>query len=122
MPAFQIESIKSPSVEFTGSLPEAIAEANRINAAEQSAFGVRVMALEAGYDDAGDPEDIVVYDSEWPRFKFCTDGESGHIVASDFDNAVKQLNDMFTEQMLEDGAWGWVEDQDGYHHNIGESC
>jgi hypothetical protein len=122
MPAFQIESIKSPSVQFTGSLQEAIAEANRINAAEQSAYGVQVMALEAGYDDAGEPEDIVVYDTEWPRFKFRTDSESGHITAPDFDHAVKQLNDMFTEQMLEDGAWGWVEDEDGYRHNIDESC
>ena len=55
-------------------------------------------------------------------FKFCTDGESGTIAAPDFENAVKQLNDMLTESMLEDGAFGWVEDHDGYRHNIGESC
>jgi hypothetical protein len=122
MPAFQIESIKSPSVQFTGTLAEAIAEANRINAAEQSAFGVQVMELEAGYDDAGDAEDVLRYDTEWPKFKFRTDGESGTITAPDFDHAVKQLNDMFTEQMLEDGAFGWVEDHDGYRHNIGEGC
>ena len=122
MPAFQIESCKTPSVQFTGTLAEVIAEANRINAAEQSAFGVQVMELEAGYDDAGDAEDVLRYDTEWPKFKFRTDGESGTITAPDFDNAVKQLNDMFTQQMLEDGAFGWVEDHDGYRHNIGESC
>jgi hypothetical protein len=55
-------------------------------------------------------------------FKFSTDSESGTIQAPDFDHAVKQLNDMFTQQMLEDGAWGWVEDEDGYRHNIDESC
>jgi hypothetical protein len=56
------------------------------------------------------------------EFKFRTDSESGHITAPDFDHAVKQLNDMFTEAMLEDGAFGWVEDEDGYRHNIGEGC
>ena len=56
------------------------------------------------------------------QFRFRTDGESGTIQAPDFGHAVKQLNDMFTESMLEDGAFGWVEDHDGYRHNIGESC
>jgi hypothetical protein len=55
------------------------------------------------------------------QFKFRTDADSGTIEAPDFEHAVKQLNDMFTEAMLKDGAFGWVEDEDGYRHNIGES-
>jgi hypothetical protein len=107
---FSITSIKK-TVGFVGTLAAAIHKAKAYNGALAPAYGTQVEA-----------DGETVYDTEWPQFKFCTDAKSGHITAPDFDHAVKQLNDMFTEQMLEDGAWGWVEDEDGYRHNIGESC
>ena len=107
---YKIISIKN-TTELTGSLDAAIKAARTHDRLMQPSYGTQVEC-----------DGETVFDTEWPKFKFRTDGESGTITAPDFDNAVKQLNDMFTQQMLEDGAFGWVEDEDGYRHNIGESC
>jgi hypothetical protein len=107
---FSITSSKK-TVGFVGTLAAAIHKAKAYNGALAPEHGTQVEA-----------DGKTVYDTEWPKFRFRTDGESGTITAPDFDNAVKQLNDMFTQQMLEDGAWGWVQDHDGYRHNIGETC
>ena len=59
--------------------------------------------------------------NEWPKYRFCTDTQNGFITAPDFDHAVKQLHDLFPNE-IPNGAFGWVEDHDGYRHNIGERC
>lgn len=63
--------------------------------------------------------------SRWVRkkqdFPFATDGESGTIKAESFEEACEQLEAMFTEEALNDGAWGWVENQSGYRFKIGEN-
>lgn len=53
-------------------------------------------------------------------FPFATDGESGTIRAESFEGACEQLESMFTEEALADGAWGWVADQDNNRFTIGE--
>lgn len=62
--------------------------------------------------------------ARWVRekfdFAFATDSESGTIKAESFEEACEQLEAMFTEEALADGAWGWVEDQDGDRFLIGE--
>lgn len=62
--------------------------------------------------------------ARWVRekfdFPFATDGESGTIKAESFEEACEQLEAMCTEEALADGAWGWVEDQDGDRFLIGE--
>ena len=107
---YKIISIKN-TTELTGSLDAAIKAARTNDRLMSPAYGTQV-----------ELDGETVYDTVWPRFKFRTDRKFGYIQAPNFDNAVKQLNDMFTESMLEDGAFGWVEDHDGYRHNIGESC
>lgn len=62
--------------------------------------------------------------SRWVRekfdFPFATDSESGTIRAESFEEACEQLQAMFTEEALADGAWGWVADQDNNRFTIGE--
>jgi len=107
---YTIISIKN-TTELTGSLNAAIKAARTNDRLMNPAYGTQV-----------ELDGETVYDTVWPRFKFRTDRKFGYIQAPNFDHAVKQLNDMFTDSMLEDGAFGWVEDHDGYRHNIGESC
>ena len=54
------------------------------------------------------------------EYKFATDSEQGEIVARDFTEAKKMPADRLTDDVLADGAFGWVEDLDGYRHTIGE--
>ena len=54
-------------------------------------------------------------------YKFATDSEQGVLVARDFTEAKMMLADRLTDEVLADGAFGWVEDQDGYRHTIGEA-
>lgn len=54
------------------------------------------------------------------EYKFATDSEQGVMVARDFTEAKMMLADMLTDEVLADGAFGWVEDLDGYRHEIGE--
>ena len=54
------------------------------------------------------------------EYKFATDSASGVMVARDFTEAKMMLADRLTDEVLADGAFGWVEDQDGYRHTIGE--
>ncbi len=54
------------------------------------------------------------------QYAFATDGESGIIEASDFSDAKQQLDEMFSEDTIADGAWGWVRDVDGYRYTIGQ--
>jgi hypothetical protein len=55
-------------------------------------------------------------------FDFATDSESGEIAAYDFAQAVKMLREMLTDDMIDDGAWGWVEDPaTGERHKIGSN-
>jgi len=107
---YKIASNKSTNGQ-TGSLNAAIKAARTNDRLMNPAYGTQV-----------ELDGETVYDTVWPRFKFRTDRKFGYIQAPNFDHAVKQLNDMFTEAMLEDGAFGWVEDHDGHRHNIGESC
>ena len=54
------------------------------------------------------------------EYKFATDSESGVMVARDFSEAKMMLADRLTDEVVADGAFGWVEDLDGYRHEIGE--
>lgn len=93
-----------------GTLDEAIERAKEVNAEFQPAYGVQVE------DESGN----TVWDSEEPtqEFDFCTDGESGKIEAVDFADACSQLREMLTDDMLADGAWGWVEDENGERYEV----
>ena len=53
--------------------------------------------------------------------KFATDSASGVMVARDFTEAKMMLADRLTDEVLADGGFGWVEDLDGYRHEIGEA-
>jgi hypothetical protein len=53
-------------------------------------------------------------------FDFATDSESGEIAAYSFAEAVQMLREMLTDDMIDDGARGWVEDcQTGNTLHIG---
>lgn len=54
------------------------------------------------------------------QYAFATDGESGTIEATDFADAKRQLDEMFSEDTLADGSWGWVQDTDGYRYTVGQ--
>lgn len=54
-------------------------------------------------------------------YKFATDSEQGVMVARDFTEAKMMLADRLTDEVVADGAFGWVEDKDGYRHTIGEA-
>lgn len=53
-------------------------------------------------------------------YKFATDSESGEIEASDFAGACKQLDAKVPQAAIEDGGFGWVEDEAGERYEIGE--
>ena len=55
------------------------------------------------------------------EYKFATDSASGVMVARDFTEAKQMLADRLTDEVIADGAFGWVEDQDGYRHTMGEA-
>ena len=53
------------------------------------------------------------------EFRFSTDSETGTISAETFDSACGKLDQMLTDEAVEAGAWGWVEDVDGDRYTIG---
>jgi len=55
------------------------------------------------------------------EFKFATDSETGTISAGNFVAACGQLDQMLTDEAVEAGAWGWVEDVDGFRYRVGQS-
>lgn len=55
------------------------------------------------------------------EYKFATDSEQGTMIARDFTEAKMMLADRLTDDVVADGAFGWVEDLDGYRHTIGEA-
>jgi hypothetical protein len=52
------------------------------------------------------------------QYVYATDGDSGTITATDFDDAKRQLVEMFTEEILADGGSGWVDDVDGTRYRV----
>lgn len=55
------------------------------------------------------------------QYKFATDSESGNIEAVNFRSACEKLEAMIPQSSRNDGAWGWVEDTDGYRYEIGST-
>jgi hypothetical protein len=53
------------------------------------------------------------------EYSYATDSESGTIQAADFAEACQQLRDMLPPTAVADGAWGWVEDTDGWRWRYG---
>lgn len=51
-------------------------------------------------------------------YKFATDADSGTIQAESFEAAVEILDAMLTDDLLEDGAFGWVENLDGSRYEV----
>jgi hypothetical protein len=47
------------------------------------------------------------------QYEYKTDSGGGMIEAADFEEAITILDGMITEQMIEDGGWGWVDDGHG---------
>ena len=52
-------------------------------------------------------------------YKYATDSETGTIEAADFGIACRKLDAMLTTDDILNGAWGWVEDVDGYRYEVG---
>lgn len=53
------------------------------------------------------------------EYRFATDAETGTIDAASYDEACRILDAMLTDEAIAEGAWGWVEDADGYRYQIG---
>ena len=105
---YVVASIKSRIVcEFSG-LAEAIAYAQEQQAEYQPALGTEVRDLSHN----------VLFSTEWTAYQYATDGDSGTIYAEDFDAACEQLEEMFSQETIEDGAWGWVQDVDGIRYRV----
>ncbi len=51
-------------------------------------------------------------------YSYQTDSEFGLIQARDFSDAINQLSAMLPREAILNGAWGWVEDLDGYRFEI----
>lgn len=94
---YRIVNIKR-STEFRGTLAEAIAEAALINDVMEPSFGTQV-----------ELDGEVLHNTDWNEFDYRTDGESGTIAAPDFEHACQKLEEMFSDETIADGAWGWVE-------------
>lgn len=69
--------------------------------------------LEDGVELSGFIPDSVSY------FKFATDSEHGLIAAGSFRTAKVYLEFMVTEEAIDNGGWGWVEDEYGTRYQIG---
>jgi hypothetical protein len=95
------------TTQIRGTLADAIHRAKAENGALQPAYGTDVEC-----------DGETVWSTEWPQFRYATDGDSGRIAAPDFDAACKQLDAMFTPEVIADGAWGWVQDADGHRHHV----
>jgi hypothetical protein len=52
------------------------------------------------------------------NYKFATDSEVGTIEAADYAAACAKLDAMLTAAAVYEGAWGWVEDEDGSRYEI----
>lgn len=47
------------------------------------------------------------------EYTYKTDSCHGVAIARDFDEAKSMLSDMLPDEAVADGAWGWIQDQDG---------
>jgi hypothetical protein len=63
--------------------------------------------------------DYTTVAEETISYTFRTDAEHGEIVSRDFDEAKQMLCDMCDDDMIADGGWGWVDDQDGERFYVG---
>ena len=53
-------------------------------------------------------------------YDYATDSESGEILAINFDDACSKLDDMISEEAIDDGAWGWVRNAEtGERYKLG---
>lgn len=52
------------------------------------------------------------------KYTFKTDAESGTIEACSMEDALDKLD--ITQAMIDDGAWAWVEDENGERRYIAE--
>lgn len=52
-------------------------------------------------------------------FAFATDSESGCLSCKDFSEACEQLKKLVPPVAVQNGGWGWVEDNDGGRYVIG---
>lgn len=58
-------------------------------------------------------EDLALIHEEGRLFSFVTDSESGYIEAATFAAACEALRERLPDAAVDDGAWGWVRDEDG---------
>ena len=53
------------------------------------------------------------------QFKFATDSEVGTIEAVCWNDACQKLHEMVPDAAIDNGAWGWVQDEIGERYEIG---
>lgn len=53
------------------------------------------------------------------EYKFATDSESGTIEAAGWNDACQKLHAMLPDSAIDNGGFGWVEDQDGERYELG---
>lgn len=108
-----ISSMKN-TINIQASSPEeAIATAIAHNAKHEPACDTELL----------DANGKTIWMSGWAQYPYYTDAESGIIWADDFDSACEKLEEMFTPDLIADGAHGVVNDPDSggqYCINIGQ--
>lgn len=55
-------------------------------------------------------------------YQYKTDSCQGMAFARDFAEAKRILERMLPQEAIADGAWGWIEDQDGTRYHINKEA
>jgi len=56
------------------------------------------------------------------EYQYKTDSCQGIAIARDFTEAKHMLEGMLPDEAIADGAWGWIEDQDGTRYYINKEA
>jgi hypothetical protein len=93
--------------EYTGTLADAIFVANNRDKYFRPEHGTQV-----------ELEGETLYSTQWPTFAYATDSEIGELSARDFRHACFELDEKLTSEMVQQGAWGFVQDKNGKRYKI----
>ena len=93
--------------EYTGRLADAIFIVNNRDKYFRPEHGTQV-----------ELEGETLYSTRWPTFAYATDSEIGELPARDFRHACSELDEKLTSEMVQQGAWGFVQDTDGKRYKI----
>ncbi len=53
------------------------------------------------------------------QYKFATDSQMGLIEAACWNDACQFLHDLVPDHAIDNGGWGWVENEDGELYELG---